>query len=64
VRMTLVVETGAGLLGSRSRLTVPLGAPKTPCSSKRDTERAMSQENVDFVTGLFDATGERRGRAP
>jgi hypothetical protein len=47
VRMTLVVETGAGLLGSRSRLTVPLGAPKTPCSSKRDTERAMSQENVD-----------------
>jgi ketosteroid isomerase-like protein len=36
-------------------LTVPLRPPKTPCSSERDTERAVSQENVEIVRRSYAA---------
>jgi hypothetical protein len=41
-----------GFLSGAARLTVPPRCAKTPCSSKRDTARAMSRENVEIVIAL------------
>ena len=41
------------------RSTVALRAPKTPCSRRRDTAWAMSEENVELVRAGIDAYNRR-----
>ena len=52
-----------GFLEAAARLTVPLRRAKTPCSTKRDTARAMSQENVEIVRRVYEewSAGVERG---